>query len=303
MNSAERSFWRFVAARQQAWAHRVIGSAPAVDDAVLSRAKFTNVFRALDRGTLFSIYELLFTADAAARVWAVVMYRAMNRTDSFLELIARRGGMPWFSGRNFLRAAREWRASGGKVFTGVYQSSAVIQVVKGGEVRGGMDGRLAVLGEELADAAPRLAAAISAAHSVEATIRLIRGATARMRLGPFAAHQAALDLDYSENFGDDWVYVGPGAKAALGLIYGGGHGDIDAVRGLVAAQPKIPWAPLSRGSSVRLEAADVEHALCEWQKYERIAEGGHAKGIYRQLPAGEWRPPSPVPPWWTIPKG
>lgn len=297
---ALRDFWRFVRLRHQAWAakHKL---APAPDDPVIARVKFTNMWRALDRGTLFAVYEIL-PLPPEDRLWAALMYRAMNRIDAFRALVPPRLSL---DAGLFLHALGQWRALGGKVFTGVYCSSATLQ----GDMLDGpgvaMDRRLAAYARELLSNAYILNIMLDGVASRELAFEEMRDATKHTRLGPFAVNQALLDLTIrSDNtWPDDWCHLGPGAKEGLRLL--GMRPNLEALNDLAAQQPEIPWAPVENATRrpVRLELADVEHALCEWQKYERACAGGHVKNEYVPSPtkSDDWMPVRSLPSQWGMP--
>ena len=116
----------------------------------------------------------------------------------------------------------------------------------------------------------------------------------KVGIGPFTAFQIALDLSYDRRFFSDngtWVHMGPGSRRGLKLL--GFRPRLEELIALYDRQPSIEYGP------GRLSPADVEHALCEWQKYERALAGGHAKGSYLKPPQDRWRPPYPVPPEWV----
>lgn len=294
-------FWSFVKARHQAWAAKN-GLAPAPKDEAIRRARFTNVFRVLDRGTLFAIEHVLPIADPADRAFAALMYRALNRIDSYQALVPPRAAVdPGL----FLHALGQWRALGGKVYTGVYYSCHVFHGAALDGEGSPMDKRCAAYAAELAAYAPTLAGLLAGTDDRHMAFDFMRRATEKTLLGPFAINQAMLDLTYSRRHADTWVLIGPGARRALKLM--GLPPTLDAVHLLEWQQPSIPWAPVQwNGRPLRLGLADVEHALCEWQKHERITAGGHAKGVYdplANLKAGDlWRPASPVPPWLLLPR-
>lgn len=291
-------FWTFVRRRQQAWAAKH-GLAPAVKDPVIARARFTNVFRALDRGTLFSVYALL-PLGPADRVWSVLMYRIMNRIDSYLALASGRGP---FEREAFLAKVDRWRMAGRKVFTGAFQTGRAILPADGRPAPWPpMDERLASYGASLQMRAGMLAPQLAAARGLEHAVALVRHAVPSWSLSPFPAHQAALDLQYATTFWPDvWVHVGPGAKKGLKML--GMRPTLGALEDLALTQPEIPYAPRLAADPrpALLRLPDVEHALCEWMKYERIKAGGHMRGAYVPTTESLWFPPSPVPPWWRLP--
>lgn len=330
MHDGEAIFWAFVCLRQQAWHRRHVLGLPRSEwtaDPVIARARFTNVYRALDRGTQYAVGEVLETraADREVAAAALLIYRLFNRIPTFEALNPAIGYMvhndkgdaaAWATA-----ALRALRAKGDKLFTGAYQAPSVPNP-------GGLDAEenLGRAVAEIAAAAPGVARlAASPAGSMD---RLYTELLSLPGFGRFMAYQAAVDMTYpvrawggaplAPNADPDaWCQPGPGAERGLlrvGVV-GGRAEKLKAMQRLRATQRAafaslgldFPFARRLCGTSaphegweeVELGLPDIEHSLCEFHKYMRISEGGHVKSVYPPEPeAGVWRPQFKTLPAW-----
>src|SRR3990167_4230336 len=88
-----RTFWRFVVERQKIWHRRFVlqESAPWTKDKVLARYHFTNVYRELDRGTIWYLENVvpqfpLGNARLVQAIWKTLAYRLLNNVDVWAVL-------------------------------------------------------------------------------------------------------------------------------------------------------------------------------------------------------------------------
>lgn len=92
-------------------------------------------------------------------------------------------------------------------------------------------------------------------------------------IGPFLGYQVLMDLTYCPEFhieNKDFVYAGPGARAGLKRLFNdrGGLSCEEAIHWLALYQESIYLTSLPR-----LKATDIEHSLCEVDKYIRAIQG------------------------------
>lgn len=108
------------------------------------------------------------------------------------------------------------------------------------------------------------------------------------QLGMFMAYEVACDLrhtGYLENAPDInlWANPGPGARRGLSRLYTDGpdmkFSEIRSVENMLYLldQSRYRW-PEDLGP--KWEMREVEHTLCEFDKYERIRQGGRGKRTY-----------------------
>ena len=95
IEEAERAFWWFVCERQAIWHRRFVELRETwTDDPILRDCHFTNVYRELDRGTMWFYKQLtakrLSAENPPALLWCSVVYRLVNRLETFDAF----GGIP-----------------------------------------------------------------------------------------------------------------------------------------------------------------------------------------------------------------
>src|SRR5947209_19348713 len=178
---------------------RLAGTPPPwTDDEVLSRYRFTNVFRAADRVSQFLLARVIYDSgdrDPADVVFRVLLFKIFNRPETWTRLDAAAEGISVDSFDPTASAAvlDEAMASGARVYSGAY----IVPPVPGDEGNRKHAGHLRLL-ERMRDDG-ELDRLISAA-SLQELYRLLRGWPG---FGPFLAYQLAIDLNYSEVFGFD----------------------------------------------------------------------------------------------------
>mmetsp|Transcript_9732 Transcript_9732/g.33633 ORF Transcript_9732/g.33633 Transcript_9732/m.33633 type:complete len:265 (+) Transcript_9732:68-862(+) len=125
------AFYRFVHARQEMWRRRQSGDSPWTTDALLAYYKFCNIYRELDRGTVYfrgSVERRKRVLPAAGAhllrdvLWGSLVYRLLNRMESF-QSWKEGGGLPneheWPCFLEYLAAQR---AEGRVIFSNAHQT-------------------------------------------------------------------------------------------------------------------------------------------------------------------------------------
>lgn len=299
-------FWSFVLERQQIFRKRQCGySAPWTDDPILQKYHFTNVFRDLDRGTqvLARALDRHSGTDPALKVLNVMVYRTINNVETWQSV----GG--WVnSWAHAQQIAVDVDARGNFAFT---QAWEVNQKLRHAFLRGvGVE----PYRKQWNPAAVHTAA--SNASTFEDVMRVLRTYPA---LSKFAGYQVTLDLGmlypklhseapngpirvgYTLHHGEaEERWRGPGAAAARVLSkvhpgdvfkkYGqrGGMTYLNQLVEQVRDQQDqylfgvygVAWHDATAGQGRRLTKVDVEHALCEFDKYERLLDG---RGRHRKF--------------------
>lgn len=310
--SEQLGFWSFVLERQQIFRRRQCNlPAPWTNDPILQRYHFTNIFRDLDRGTqvLARTLDLHSGANAELKVLNVMLYRTINNAVTWQSV----GG--WASSATHAQdIARDVCARGNSAFT---QAWEVNQLLRRALLRG--------VGVETWRASwnpAEVHAAASVASTFAEVMRVFRRYPA---LSKFAGYQAALDfgmlypklhsdapngpirVGYTLHHGeseDRWR--GPGAAAArvLGEPHPGNvfkrlgppagarylNNLVERVRDqqdrYLFGVYGVAWHDATAGQGRRLTKVDAEHALCEFDKYERLRDG---RGRHRKFTPHEER--------------
>lgn len=306
-------FWDFVTERQRIWhARRVAGEpAPWTEDPILRDKRFTNVYRLLDKGTLFPLYEIIAGPGSdQERVFQVVAYRLLNRIDSYLAL---RQPLAKWNRQAFEAGVAARRDAGLPVLTAAF---VPVTMVTGGHGEKGVlpkiAGAIEVVRGRIGDFVTELRSCATPQEAHQA----IRNMGGLYKTGPFISYQILLDLMYpAKDDGtavlpqldaDSWVYMGPGSTKSIGTTA--------KQLGLKAHELCGVWHEMQydalesrgfkflrarNGAPVGLSLADVEHGLCEWYKYRNLLKGGNVKP---NAGPGEYSPPRPVPQWLEVPE-
>lgn len=105
-------------------------------------------------------------------------------------------------------------------------------------------------------------------------------------IGGFLAYEIACDLTYSPAWLADapdrwtWAHLGPGARRGLARVWGHADGKWRGPESMAAAFDAL-WPAVKRLWRGRpLECRDLEHSLCEFDKYERVRCGGTYRRRY-----------------------
>jgi len=203
------SYWRFAAERMRIFHQRAAGMpGPWTDDPVLSRHKFTNVYRAADRVSQYLIREVIYAGaqDPEEVVFRVLLFKFYNRVETWQLLCGRLGGMPSWEGYSF--AAYD-RVLGDAMSRGerVYSAAYIVPNPAFGEARK-HGNHLRLIEHAMTTGLP---GRVAGAAGLRQVYELLLGLPS---LGPFLAYQYAVDLAYSavtRANESQFVVAGPGA--------------------------------------------------------------------------------------------
>lgn len=274
-----QSFFRFMRERHNIFERRFIrGEAPPwTTDPVLANYKYTNVYRELDRGTIWLQRRVLETddLDQMEKLFWVMAYRigfSPDTFDGFWSLYGRSVDEQTLS--NLVIYLSNCR---GGIWTDAYTVTPVQYAGSHKKYENIVSGILLQL-------RPRLQYLIDqmmAAENLKQCHIIIQSS---LGFGDFLAYEVVCDLMYPGGLlwgrftEDDWVNVGPGAKRGLNYMIthrnGMSYAEIikilkDGQDGYFARFGIVPivW----NGKKLTLRC--IEHALCEFSKYQRIQIG------------------------------
>lgn len=280
-----RDFFTYASERQRILQRRRAGEAPPwTIDPVLQQYRFCNVYREDDRVTEWFRENVRRELDGTAHVLlATVACRWFNWIPSMDALRPMLLGGRWDI-EEARRLLRESASYSGQVVTGAF-------VVHSPNGRGmdKVDGLTWCI-DQIAQVKNLLAGTIYSGHSLENAHNALLGAHVDS-LGPFMAYEVVTDLRHTHLLrgADDimtWASAGPGAARGLAWIE---HGNLDRVEGygsrlardrmnrqmqdILTASREL-WHP-SLGPP--WEMREVEHTLCEFDKYRRAQTGQRLK--------------------------
>jgi hypothetical protein len=268
-----KTFWEFLNERHRIYLKKEAGKPwPWTDDQILQRYKFTNVYRQLDRVTKYYTHrigdpELRFSPTV--RIFNTIAFRMFNVPETFDALlkicVARWDEMA------AKRVLHDRASQGVKVFTGAYI------ITNAGSKRPKID----LVCEAVTWAWERrvsLTEMIVGDQTLENAHRALQQIPL---VGGFVAYELASDLRW--NVLSDaldiltWAHAGPGAVRGLNRLHGrpvkAGMGQKAALAGMRDLLAQSQRRGVLGKHMPPLEMREIEHSLCEYDKYARVALG------------------------------
>ena len=212
--------------------------------------------------------------DDAKLLFRIYLFRAFNWPPTYEKL--KRFVDEW-NRPKFMRAAQLLQEGDEKVFTGAYIITA------GGRKDPKVIAHAEAIAQQRADWKK-----VSAHVLEERTIEAVTKRLAEFPMvGKFVGYEMATDLRHTCILGSapdimTWANPGPGARRGCNRIFGKGAEDkerkpnyLEEMRWLLQEAPKY--------TSLELEMRDIEHSLCEFDKYVRVLNGeGKLRSKYRR---------------------
>jgi hypothetical protein len=274
------TYWHFIRGRWEIYQRRLAGESPPwVDDPILNKFKFTNVFRATDRVSQRCI-RLSYSGPSLdsfeEQFFRVLLFKFFNKEETFNLLTRELGEEPALSNFDFARYDKileTARAGKRKIYSNAYMLPCPADYGVPGIVRKHAM-HLHMLGEMLRAELPRR---IAEADSLEEAFWLLR----RIRmLGDFCAYQFLIDLNYGPflNFAEsEFIVPGPGAKEGIRKSFKNPEKVPEArIIALVTEHQNElcygytgAFAPRLFGRSLQL--IDIQNCFCETAKYSRVS--------------------------------
>lgn len=264
---------------------------PWTDDKVLQTVFFTNPYRENDKTTVWfrkNVRDLLRNNPEV--LMATVIFRWFNRPEPTGIALANSNSMGLRYGLlcrwNEKKAIRLLRSLTPPLFTGAF-------MIKCGN--GPPGSKMPMICRAITDVWKRREWLVKSCEE-DCRLQALWQELKKFRgLGGFMAYEIVCDLRYTyllENASDvdTWTNPGPGCVRGLHRLKGGvpGKGREDAHRHVKTAD-RIP-VMLDLLDTVRkelpkmphFELREIEHSLCEWDKYERArtGKGGRVKRRY-----------------------
>jgi hypothetical protein len=301
---AEDAFWLFVKERQDVWHNRFVLGAHQRDwttNPILSRVKFTNVYRMLDRNTQYVVEQILEPCygQPLCTAYFSAIFRWFNRIETYQDIVKVVAYKPNILAFDWPCIAAELNRINDDKKRKVFTSAYICGFADLGHGSFG-DNCVFVLQELY-----KVVCDIDTDWTLRQACEHLQKAP---RIGHFIAYQMALDWTLPlaalkgnrliQNFDpNSWTDVGPGCAKGLAAMGVKGPDAVmqRAVHGLWAKHVEMlhpmgfMWVRGSDGYANALTLGDVENCLCEYSKYARIRGGGHAKTVYRPVDHA-WKP-------------
>lgn len=295
----------FMKARHDIYLDRKAGKpGPWTADPVLREGRFCNIFRELDTVTIWVDKHIRQPYADHPHLWFMLaIARYINWPDTLRYLMDEAEPGTWPDGEDFepaklTKALEDYAAAGNKVYTGAYMiraesdpSKEWYSWTKHRYIAEIVLGRLWEDREEwqrMLETTPGVLRAFNRLETVWEKFQQHR----YIGWGPFMAYEVVTDLRhtrYLRNAPDIWTWAnaGPGAIRGLNRLYGRDLAAkprpeqtnaemIELMQELNALDARgfnETFGPPQLGSphvGPRFEARDIEHTLCEFDKYERV---------------------------------
>ncbi|KAJ7658732.1 hypothetical protein DFH06DRAFT_1472746, partial [Mycena polygramma] len=277
------TMWRWILERKLIDDRRRAGMpAPWTTDKTLFKYKFCNAYRVLDRTSQFMVADVIEkgSQDGTELLFRILLFNCFNRIETWQLLERSFGYTPTWNDFDLCRYDEVLSAAvrrGVSLFSGAYIKIGYKLDYDANHMR-----YLQLL-EILMDALPDILARASSAADVYEQIAAYPGMAA------FTTYQLMISLSYSEllNFSaNDFVVAGPGASSGLAKMFGKSMErakakypgiETEVLRWMVSTQRqqfmrlgiKFPFLRNGKGQELELDLADIEHAVCETDKYAR----------------------------------
>ena len=297
------TYWRFAAARQEIFFKRVAGQNPPwTNDDILSRHRFTNVYRASDRVSQFLIREVAYRGSQAPDeiLFRVVLFKLFNKIETWQYLIEMLEEISWASFDidlydQLFDSAKDKGHS-------IYSAAYIMPSPKLGAVRKHTN-HLRLLEKMMRDELPQKIVETSTLGQVYDLL------VAYPSIGRFLAFQFTIDINYTNlvKFSEmDFVVAGPGARDGIRKCFSdiGDYSEDDVIRAVADAAERhfdrleIPFSGLWGRP---LQLIDCQNLFCEVDKYARVAHPDvcgfsgrtRIKQKYQPMvrPLPQWYPP------------
>jgi hypothetical protein len=265
-------FLSFVVERHRIYERRFIAKDPApwTDDPILAAFRFCNVYRELDRTTIWIKDHWRDPSTLHPDVWFLMaLARFVNRPETLARFLPITN---FWNADKFTDILLEQKRAGQKVFGGAYIIST----------NGQATDKAIYLRDEVLD--PLWEARRFIRPRTDDTLRgFFNRLTQSHGMGSFMAAQVVADTKYTESFNsrmtsDWWTFAasGPGSRRGMNYLLGRPpsthwieHEWFDILTEL-ASEVR---SPLKEEGLSRLHAQDLQNCLCEFSKYRRSQLG------------------------------
>lgn len=283
--ATEKEFFSFVYRRQLIWYKRFVlkEKQPWTEDLVLQKFKIINMYRELDRCTIYILEKLKNLSSREILLLNVIFYRFFNLEYIYEDLEIE----PFSVLDTALKQKMVLRFTTLKQKRPIFNNAYLIAPSGKGVKHKQILDVLSSLN------IPLLITQLDAATTPEESFKVL---TSIPLVGPFLACEIWTDLTYFSFFTQGWndtdfVNIGPGAKWGLEILYGklSKKKLQDKLHYLYTEQEKIlptihtelqekySWKDIAYKDAYShypfLSLTNIEGALCEFRKYSRLSQG------------------------------
>ena len=274
------SYWKFIAERFAIYLARLKGEPPPwTADPILSRYKFTNVFRATDRVSQEGIRISTGAISASSieeQFFRIFLFKLFNKIETWQalnEALVAEPQLANFDLDRYDEIFQGLRRKKVKIYSSAYMMPCPADyAVEGITCKHQM--HLHMIWDMIAAEIPRR---LKEVGDLEGAYRILR--QVRM-LGPFLAYQLLIDINYGPHLGyseNEFIVAGPGAEEGIGKCFRNPgklpEAKIIALVTLYANDLScmVTGKPAPRLFGRPLQLIDIQNCFCEIAKYARVA--------------------------------
>jgi hypothetical protein len=274
--------------RHDIWVRRSEGKPkPWTADPILQQYRFCNVFRELDTVTLWIRDNIRIPFATHPYLWFMLaIARTINHPPTLAELIGSRSAWPSsqvFHPNRMTELLDARKARGEQVYTGAYMIRAESDSTKPWYSWTKQRYISEIVLGRLWDDRRKLEEELDSARTLRETWALLAQEPHYIGWGPFMSYEWVTDLRHTHYLRDaedimDWANAGPGALRGLRRLMtedGSLHPQpLSAAAALGGMRVLLQHAKAHKlafvGWDATLEMRDIEHSLCEFDKYTRV---------------------------------
>ena len=282
------AFLLFVLERQKIWINKSRGETPLRENLVLGMKWFTNMYRELNRGTIYFKRQMMKSSLKGVEInrekisenlvkeimFNSILCRLLNRIETFFNF----GEIPGLSSLSgFLHYLKEMKENNETIFTAAHQNMGLNRLLE----------TLEFVKKNISS----LAAKVVAGARRRSNRDCFKAILTIPNVWGFFALQILTDLlecrVLNKNTDNQWTCLGPGAKNVLRRVFqmSSTHGELKHTRLLRdLCSPEGPGSGFSTLGlkftaflNKALSLKNVDHALCEYDKYSKSAQGIQVK--------------------------
>lgn len=281
-----KNFWWWINERHRIYLNKIDGrSWPWTKDEIMQTYKFTNVFRELDAETL-KFHDRIdhLNLMQADKLYHMIMFRAFNRAETYDMLT--RGKTTHHTPAKMKRILHRNADKGRKIFTGAYI------ITNAGSTEPKIDIMCDALGV-MWRGRKRIHEAMMDDGTMQGCTSIL---SAYPMQGPFTSYEVICDMRYQKgmlwNAPDrkKWANLGPGARRGINRIISGNKKP-NVFSGMHSSERYVEFMqellkssrPNLKSHVPPLEMREIEHSLCEFDKYTRVKNNeGRPRSKYRR---------------------
>lgn len=282
--------WYWMSERQAIWKRRADGlPRPWTHDLILQSFRFCNVFRELDKVTEWIRDEIRIPFEDHPHLWFMLAAaRYINFPPTLAELMSLEGAWPssrGFNPKNMTEVLDLRKTRGQQIYTGAYmiraESDPRTPWYKWTKQRYVSEVVLGRLWEDR----DRISGLLKETKTLRGAWEILCRDSRYVGWGPFMTYEWVTDLRWTRYLEDaedkmSWANAGPGALRGIRRLKHPefklvGSESVTQKEALVVMEELLKEAPKNLPPEIGglLEMRDIEHSLCETDKYLRVFHG------------------------------